>query len=148
LFKSAPGRGGVISKVDISRVRLQDVPVAMRILFNWAPDYSSVTIPPEMPNVPDYWKLLAAPVPGIKGMVKISDIHLRDVRAVGARTAFEVEGFKEVPLDRFTFEDVYLDALTAGYIRNATSWRFIRSKIDAVDGKRPNLDGSTMIEGI
>lgn len=148
LFKSAPGRGGVISDISISRVRMHNVPTALRILPNWYPAYSSVTIPPGISPVPEHWRLLAAPVPREKGMVKITDVHLNSIRAIGARTGFEVEGFAEVPLDRFTFDDVYLDVQTAGFIRNARDWCFRGSRIDAVDGKQPELGGTSGIVGI
>lgn len=149
LFKSALGRGGHIHDIDIRKVRMHHVPVAMRILPNWYPAYSTVTIPPEISPVPEHWKLLAAPVlPREKGMVKITDVRLKDIRAVGAKTAFEVEGFPEVPIERFTFEDVYLDAQSAGFIRNARDWRFIRSQIDAVDRKPVEFGATSGMIGI
>lgn len=148
LFKSAPGRGGVISNVTMAGILLQDVPTALRILPNWYPQYSSVTIPPEIKDVPDYWKLLAAPVPGEKGMVKITDVTIRRLRAIGARTAFEVEAFPQVPIERLTFEDSYIDAQSAGFIRNARDWTFIRSQVDAVDGKPVETANVQRITGI
>lgn len=148
LMKSAPGRGGVISNINYSRIRMHAVPVVMRILPNWYPAYSSVTIPPEISPVPDYWKLLAAQVPREKGMVKITDVHLRDIRATDARTGFEVEAFPEVPAERFTFDDVYMDVQTAGFIRNARDWRFTGSQIDSVDGKPVELGNTSGFAGL
>jgi len=148
LIKSAPGRGGIVSNINYSRIRMHAVPTVMRILPNWYPAYSSVAIPEHISPVPEYWKLLAAPVPGEKGMVRITDVHLRDIRATDAKTGFEVEAFKEVPLERFSFDNVYMDVQSAGYIRNARDWRFSNSKIDSVDGKQVELGNTSGFVGL
>lgn len=148
LFKSAHTRGGAVSNIDISDMRLQDVPTVFRVNLNWNPSYSYAEIPAGMSDVPPYWKVMTQTVPPERGRCRLSDVRVRGLRSVGAKTAFEVAAFPDLPLERFSFEDLDLDVQTGGRIANAKDWAFARSRIDTLDGKPPEVVDSVGVTGL
>jgi polygalacturonase len=148
LFKSAHTRGGVIRDIDIRDMHLQDVFTVFRVNLNWNPSYSYATIPDGMTNVPDYWRVMTQPVPPERGRAHLSDVRVTDIKAIGAKTAFEVAAFPEAPLERFAFENLDLDVQAAGRIANAKDWTFKTSRIDTLDGKGPEVTESTGVVGL
>lgn len=148
LFKSAHTRGGVIRDIDIRDMHLQDVFTVFRVNLNWNPSYSYATIPDGMTNVPDYWRVMTQPVPPERGRAHLSDVRVSDIKAIGAKTAFEVAAFPEAPLERFAFENLDLDVQAAGRIANAKDWTFKTSRIDTLDGKKPEVTESTGVVGL
>jgi polygalacturonase len=148
LFKSAHTRGGVIRDIDIRDLRLQDVFTVFRVNLNWNPSYSYATIPEGLTSVPDHWRVMTQPVSAERGRARLSDVRVSDIKAIGAKTAFEVAAFPEAPLERFTFDNLDLDAQTGGRIANARDWTFRRSRIDTLDGKAPEVVDSSGVVGL
>jgi polygalacturonase len=148
LFKSAHTRGGVIKDIDIRDMHLQDVFTVFRVNLNWNPSYSYATIPEGMANVPDYWRVMTQHVPVERGRAHLSDVRVSDIKAIGAKTAFEAAAFPEAPLERFAFDNLDLDVQAGGKIANAKDWTFKRSKIDTLDGKAPEVVDSTGVVGL
>jgi len=148
LFKSAHTRGGKISDITIRDLHLQDVFTVFRVNLNWNPSYSYATIPEGMTDVPDYWRVMTQPVPPALGRAHLSDVRVSDIKAIGAKTAFEVAAFPDAPLERFSFDNLDLDVQAGGKIANAKDWRFTRSRIDTLDGKPPEVVDSTGVVGL
>lgn len=148
LFKSAHTRGGVISAIDIADMHLQDVPTVFRVNLNWNPTYSYAEIPAGMTDVPPYWRVMTQHVPPELGRCRLSDVHVRGVKAIGAKTAFEVAAFPDLPLEQFSFTDLDLDVQAGGRIANAKDWTFTRARIDTLDGKKPEVADSSGVVGL
>ena len=52
-------------------------------------------IPPGLTDVPSYYKMLATPVPEAKGLPHFRDVHIWNIKATGARQAFNVSAYPE-----------------------------------------------------
>ena len=137
LFKSARTRGGHASDIRIHDLTLEGVAIPIHITMNWNPTYSYATIPPELKDVPSYYKVLATPVPPEQGLPHFSDVHIWNIKARGATTAFNVSAYPEAPLESFRLDHLDIQAKTAGSIANAKNWTITDSKIETADGSRP-----------
>jgi polygalacturonase len=147
LFKSAHTRGGWADNIRIHDITLSDVPVVLRITMNWNPSYSYATIPSGMTSYPVYWKVLATPVPQAQGEAKFHDVRIWNLRATGARTAFDVSAFPDKRLDNFTFSHVEIEAATAGHISDAENWKFSNSMIRTADASTVALSDDANVQG-
>nr|WP_295105662.1 glycosyl hydrolase family 28 protein [uncultured Caulobacter sp.] len=148
LFKSAHTRGGAVKDIDIAGMQLHDVATILRVNLNWNPSYSYAEIPAGMTDAPPYWKVMTQRVPPEQGRCHLSDVRIKDVKAIGAKTAFEVAAFPDLPLERFAFDNLDLDVQAGGRIANAKDWTFTRTRIDTLDGKPPELAASTGVTGL
>jgi polygalacturonase len=148
LFKSAKTRGGVISGIDLHDIALSYVRTALMINLNWNPSYSYAQIPAAIEHMPDYWKVLATPVPPSRGIPSLENVAIRDFRAVGANTGFAVQAYPEKPLRHFRFDRLDFDVKDAGEIANAVDWRFTHSRLTGLDGRPPAVTESSRILGL
>jgi len=82
-------------------------------------------------GVPDYWIKLTTPVPAERGLPHFSDVHIWNIKATGARRAFGVSAYPNAPLINFKFDNLDIQAATAGLIADAKDWAF--SDINAND---------------
>ena len=124
LFKSAHTRGGFGEDLRLHDFTMKGTPVVIRITMNWNPSYSYAEIPKEIKDYPPYWKVLVTPVPKAKGIAHFHDVRIWNIKATGATTAFEVDGYKEVPLDRFSLANLDIEAEKGGHIYDAKGWVF------------------------
>jgi polygalacturonase len=129
LFKSAHTRGGFGENLRLHDFTMKGTPVVLRITMNWNPSYSYAEIPKEIKDYPPYWKVLATPVPKEKGIAHFHDVRIWNIKATGATTAFEVDGYKEVPLDRFSLENLDIEARDGGHIYDASEWQFTNARL-------------------
>ncbi|AVR95735.1 glycoside hydrolase family 28 protein [Pseudoduganella armeniaca] len=140
LFKSAHTRGGFGENLRLHDITMKDVPVVLRITMNWNPSYSYATIPPDLRDVPPVWRVLATPVPPGQGRARFQDVSLWNIRATGATRAFEVDGYRDVPLRRFSLKNVAIEAREGGWLYDIDGWRFddtrlaLGTPIDLEDG--------------
>jgi polygalacturonase len=148
LFKSAHTRGGWGENIRIHDITLTNVPVVLRITMNWNPSYSYATIPAGITNYPDYWKVLTTVVPDDKGRAHFHDVHIWKLKATGAKTAFEVDAFPQVPLNHFTLDHLNIQAQTAGHIDDAKDWKFSDVTLTTADGSVVSLTDDSDITGI
>ena len=93
LFKSAHTRGGFAEDIRIHDLTLEGVAIPIHITMNWNPSYSYAVIPAGMTDVPDYYKVLATPVPEAQGLPHFRNVHIWNVKATGARQAFNVSAY-------------------------------------------------------
>jgi polygalacturonase len=129
LFKSAHTRGGFGENLRLHDFTMKGTPVVIRITMNWNPSYSYAEIPKEIKDYPPYWKVLATPVPREKGIAHFHDVRIWNIKATGATTAFEVDGYKEVPLDRFSLANLHIEAEKGGHIYDAKAWQFTDTRL-------------------
>jgi polygalacturonase len=146
LFKSAHTRGGFGEKLRLHDFTMKGVAVVLRITMNWNPSYSYAAIPPGMKNVPPYWKVLATPVPRVKGIAHFHDVEIRNVRATGAATAFEVSGYKEAPLQRIILDKLEIEAARGGHLYDIGGWRITNSRLDL--GAPLELEDASGVQGL
>ena len=114
LFKSAHTRGGWGENIRLHDFTMVDPRIVLSVTMNWNPSYSYAAIPAAETNYPAYWKVLATPVPDEKGRAHFHDVHIWNIKATGAKTAFMVDAFPQVPLDHFLLDHLIIEAGTAG----------------------------------
>jgi polygalacturonase len=148
LFKSANTRGGTVQNIRIRNVEMRGVPRPISITMNWNPSYSYAKLPDGVKQVPDYWRVLLAPVSPEKGLPHFRDVHISYVHATGAQQAFTVSAYPEAPLQDFEFKDIYIEAKTAGSIRDAQNWSFAGATIKTLDGSRVTVKDSSGVTGL
>lgn len=146
LFKSAHTRGGFGENLRLHDFNMTNIPVVMRITMNWNPSYSYAEIPKEIKEYPAYWKVLATPVPKAKGIAHFHDVRIWNIKATGATTAFEVDGYQEAPLQRFSLEHIDIEAKKGGHIYDASDWNFADVKLSVAEPVM--LENATAVRGL
>jgi polygalacturonase len=136
LFKSAHTRGGFAENIRIHDLTLEGVAIPIHITMNWNPSYSYAAIPAGLKDVPDYYKVLATPVPEAQGLPHFRNVRISYVKATGAREAFNVSAYAAAPLEDFRIDHLDIEAATAGTIANAKNWKLEDNKIQTADGSQ------------
>jgi polygalacturonase len=144
LFKSAHTRGGFAENIRIHDLTLEDVAIPIHITMNWNPSYSYATLPEGVNDIPAYWAVLTTRVPDDKGLPHFRDVHIWNIKAGGAKKAFEVSAYPNATLDNFRLDHLDIDAATAGTIANAKNWTLADNTIHTADGTRPAFADSTV----
>jgi polygalacturonase len=137
LFKSARTRGGFARDIRIHDLTLEGVAIPIHITMNWNPSYSYATLPGDVKDVPPYWIVLTTPVPEDKGLPHFRDVHIWNIKATGAKTAFNVSAYPNAPLENFQLDHLDIEAATAGWIANARNWTLADNDIHTADGSKP-----------
>ena len=144
LFKSARTRGGFADDIRIHDLTLEGVAVPIHITMNWNPTYSYATLPPDLKDPPPYYITLTTPVtPPDKGLAHFKNIHIWNIKATGAKRAFDVSAYPAAPLENFHLDHLNIEAQTAGTIANAKNWTLTDSTIQTADGSKVTLTQST-----
>ncbi len=146
LFKSAHVRGGFAEDIRIHDLTLKGVVIPIHITMNWNPSYSYAKIPEGMTDVPSYYKVLATPVPEAQGLPHFRDVHIWNVKATGARQAFNVSAYPAAPLLDFRLDHLDIEAQTAGTIADARDWKMEDNKIVTSDGSQVKFVGAAGAE--
>jgi polygalacturonase len=148
LFKSAHTRGGWADNIRIHDITLVDVPTVFKINMNWNPSYSYATIPAGEKNYPDYWRVLTTPVSDEKGIPDFHNVHIWNVKATGAKIAFDVDAYPKHLLTNFELDNFDIQAQTAGHIDDAKDWKLSNINLKTADNSIVELSDSTNITGI
>ena len=143
LFKSAHTRGGFAKDIRIHDLDLQGVAVPIHITMNWNPTYSYATLPANLKNPPLYYITLTTKVPEDKGLPHFSDVHIWNIKATGAKQAFNVAAYPNATLDNFRIDHLNIEAATAGTIANAKDWTMTDNTITTADGSKVTFTDST-----
>ncbi len=144
LFKSAHTRGGFAENIRIHDLTLDGVAIPIHITMNWNPSYSYATLPAGLKDIPAYWTVLTTRVPDDKGLPHFRNVHLWNIKATGAKKAFEVSAYPNATLDNFRLNHLDIDAATAGTIANAKNWTMTGNTIRTADGSKPAFSDSTV----
>jgi lysophospholipase L1-like esterase len=137
LFKSARTRGGFARDIRIHDLTLQGVAIPIHINMNWNPSYSYATLPQGLKDVPPHYRVLATPVPPERGLPHFSNVHIWNIKATGATTAFNVVAYPLATLDDFQLDRLDIQAASAGTIANTKNWTITESNIQTTDGSKP-----------
>jgi polygalacturonase len=145
LFKSAHTRGGTAKDIRIHDLTLTGVAIPIHITMNWNPSYSYATLPPGVKDIPSYWVVLTTRVDEQKGLPHFSDVHIWNIKATGARRAFDVSAYPNATLDDFRIDHLDIEAATAGTIANARNWKLSENQIKTADGSKVVFTDSAVI---
>jgi hypothetical protein len=151
LFKSAHTRGGHASNINIHDLTLTGVATPIAMTMNWNPSFSYATLPAgsDPKTVPSYWITLTTPVvPAENGLPHFSDVHIWNIKATGARRAFQVEAYPDAPLTNFKFDHIDIQAATAGTIANVKDWIFSDTTITTTDNSAVKVTASENVTGL
>jgi len=143
LFKSAHTRGGFAQDIRIHDLTLQGVKVPIHITMNWNPSYSYATIPEGIKEIPPHWRALATPVPEAQGLPHFNGVHIWNIKATKAQSAFVVNAYPTATLDNFRLDHLEIEADTAGTVANARNWTLTDSTIKTADGSKVIFTDST-----
>jgi polygalacturonase len=143
LFKSAHTRGGYAKDIRIHDLTLEGVAIPIHITMNWNPTYSYATLPPDLKDPPPYYITLTTKVPEDKGLPHFSDVHIWNIKATGAKKAFDVAAYPNATLDNFRIDHLNIEAATAGTIANAKNWTMTDNTIKTADGSKVTFTNST-----
>lgn len=125
-FKSTRGRGGVVEKIDVSNVRMVDIP-GDAINFNLyyggkAPlEESAGDAKPEIP-------------PANAETPQFRDIRVRNLVCRGARSAIVLRGLPEMPVRNITLENVSISAQEGVSVTDAENITFDNVRVENRDG--------------
>ena len=144
LFKSAHTRGGFARDIRIHDLTLEGVAIPIHITMNWNPSYSYATIPGGVKDIPSYWVTLTNKVPEQQGLPHFSNVHIWNIKATGAKSAFNVAAYPNATLDDFRLDHLEIEAASAGTIANARNWTLTDSNIKTEDGSKPVFTDSTV----
>jgi polygalacturonase len=137
LFKSAHTRGGYAKDIRIHDLKLEGVAIPIHITMNWNPSYSYAALPEGVKEIPPYWVVLTTKVLEQQGLPHFSRVHIWNIKATGARSAFDVSAYPNATLDDFRLDHLEIEAAKAGTIANARNWRITESNIKTADGSKP-----------
>jgi len=146
-IKSAKTRGGTVEDVYFGNITMEGGGNVIQVNPNWNPSYSYSTLPAgyNPDSIPAHWtKLLTHVEPASKGIPKIQNINVFNVKAKDVKKAINAIGFSETVLKNFSLSNLDIAAATAGNIEFAQNWTFNRVKITAADAstlKVANAEG-------
>jgi len=144
LFKSAHTRGGFAENIRIHDLTLEGVAIPIHMTMNWNPSYSYATLPDGVKDIPPYWTVLTTRVPEAQGLPHFRDVHIWNIKATGAKSAFNVAAYPNATLDNFRLDHLDIEAATAGGIANVKNWTLTDSNIKTADGSKAVFTDSTL----
>ena len=78
-------------------------------------------------------------------LVHFSDVHIWNIKATGAKQAFNVSAYPNATLDNFRIDHLNIEAATAGTIANANNWTLSDNTIKTADGSTVTIKDSTNV---
>jgi polygalacturonase len=137
-IKSAKIRGGVIRNIWIHDVELDRVRHPFHWDLNWYPAYSYPPRPKDIPESewPAHWHVLLTKVePAERGIPEFHNLRISNVKVTNAGTAFIANAYVEKPMRNITFENVTIEAKSAGRLTNCKDWTMKDVTLKVSDGK-------------
>lgn len=141
-IKSAITRGGTVEDIHFENVVMNGVGTAFQITMNWNPAYSYSKLPEgyNINTIPEHWKKMLQKVePAEKGTPHFKDVFVRNVKATNAKKAINAIGLEKSELNNFHFDNVKIEAGTAGDIQFASGWKMEQVNIDTKDNTQLKL---------
>ncbi len=148
-IKSATTRGGTVEDVYFNNITMHGAGNVLQVNPNWNPTYSYSTLPKEFnaDSIPVHWKKMLTHVePKEKGIPKIQNINLFNVKVTGAKRAIAANGLKTSTLKNFSFKDITIETLDAGVIDFAENWTFDNVVIKAANGGKVKVSESSNVK--
>lgn len=148
-IKSARTRGGTVEDIYFGNITMHGVGNVIQINPNWNPTYSYSTLPAgyNPDSIPAHWtKLLNRVTPESKGIPKIQNVTVYNVKATEAKKAINAIGFKATILKNFNLVNIDVNGLTAGTIDYAENWTFKNVVIKTADKTKPEVINSVGVK--
>lgn len=148
-IKSARTRGGTVEDIYFGNITMHGVGNVIQVNPNWNPTYSYSTLPTgyNPDSIPPHWtKLLNRVTPEAKGIPKIQNVTIYNVKATAAKKAINAIGFKETILKNFNLANIDVDGATAGTIDYAENWTFKNVVIKTADKTKPEVINSVGVK--
>lgn len=144
-IKSALTRGGGVEDIHFKNLNMDGVNTAFQIGKNWNPAYSYSTLPKEYnyDDIPEHWKKMLHHVePASKGIPVFKDVFISDITGKGLKRIFNIAGIEGSPVLNFQFNNLHLEAQTAGIINYAKDWKLEHIDIKTEDGSQVKVENS------
>ncbi|MGI4757338.1 MAG: glycoside hydrolase family 28 protein [Janthinobacterium lividum] len=150
LFKSARVRGGFGENLRIHDLHLDGVSTPIRVTLNWNPSYSYTSLPAgtDPKAVPPYWIALTTPVPEEKGLPHFRDVHIWNIEAKNAKTAFDISAYPNATLDNFRIDHVTVQGESAGSIADTRGLKLSDISLSVTDSSRVKSADNTGVQGL
>ncbi|MNK00866.1 Exo-poly-alpha-D-galacturonosidase precursor [compost metagenome] len=148
-IKSARTRGGTVEDIYFGNITMHGVGNVIQINPNWNPTYSYSTLPAgyNPDSIPAHWtKLLNRVTPESKGIPRIQNVTVYNVKATEAKKAINAIGFKATILKNFKLVNIDVNGLTAGTIDYAENWTFKNVVIKTADKTKPEVINSVGVK--
>jgi len=142
-FKSARVRGGTIENIWFHDIEMDQVASPFHFELDWYPSYSYPVIPDSLltDSMPAHWTVMTTPVmPPEKGIPQFRDLRITRVNALNAGKALHVNAYPEKPMTNVLWEDVYIEAKEAGFVRHARDWNLEGVTMDIESGEKLTLE--------
>lgn len=126
-FKSTRGRGGVVERIYISNIRMEDIPgdaVNFTSYYGGKSPLEDTTAAAET-NFP----------PVTEETPQFRDIHIENVVCRGAKNAIVLQGLPEMPLHDITFKDVAMTSQQGVMVIDGDNISFERVCVDNKTGQ-------------
>src|SRR5205823_12820392 len=105
--------------------------------------HSYATLTPDLKQPPPYYTSLTTNVPEEKGPPHFPDVHIWNIKATGAKQAFNVAAYPDAPLVDFKLDHLNIEAQTAGTIAYAKNWTMTDNTIKTADNSKVTFTNST-----
>lgn len=147
-IKSATTRGGTVEDIHFRNIQMDSVGNAFMYTMNWNPSYSYSSLPRgyNYDSLPVHWKVMLQKVePASKGIPHFKDIYISNVTVKHARKAINAAGLEQSLLENFNFQDVDINAATAGDVSHAGNWQLKNVTIKTADGSKVSVKNSKAV---
>ncbi|HEX8313954.1 MAG TPA: glycosyl hydrolase family 28 protein [Flavisolibacter sp.] len=147
-IKSATTRGGVVEDIHFRNVVMDTVGNAFMYTMNWNPSYSYSKLPEgyTQETLPKHWKVMLTKVePEEKGIPHFKNIYISNVKTKYARKAINAAGLEQSTLENFNFQNVEINAATAGDVSHAKGWTLKDVQIKTKDNSKVAIKNSTAV---
>jgi DNA sulfur modification protein DndE len=125
-FKSTRGRGGVVEKIYISDIRMEDIP-GDAINFNLY--YENKSPLDETNGAEIKYPPVTEETPAFR------DIHIENLICRGAQNAVVLQGLPEMPLDHITLKNVSITSQKGVSVTDAQDISFENVRVDNKSGE-------------
>ena len=145
-IKSTKTRKGYIKNVKLDNLCMVNVKYLFHIYLNWNPSYSNCKIPKSYTKeIKPHWNTLCQKVSDDIPNTVIKDIFISNVKAYttsdyrGLSRCFNIEAFKDSPIDNIVFDNMDINVKEFGII-NYANFSINNSKINVTDKYNPIND--------
>ncbi|MGM9972354.1 MAG: glycoside hydrolase family 28 protein [Anaeroplasmataceae bacterium] len=135
-IKSQKSRKGYIRNINIDNIIMTNVKYLFHLYTNWNEEYNKCVIPSNYKStIKKHWEILAKEVDSNICDTVIENINISNIKASytegynGISRAFNIEGFKDNPINNITFKNVNIKAKEMGFINYTTNISFDNCKL-------------------
>ena len=130
-IKSSEKRKGYIKDINFINNYLDNVKYPIHIASSWNKSYNNLVIPRNYQGkIYEHYLTLCKSVENI-GNTKISNIKIRNMNAINATRAFNIEWFLDSLIEKFEITDSKIEALEFGTISSVLDLKFINVYVSA-----------------